>query len=160
MRMRVSRAAVALIAMLGISCGGDGGTGPNVTYPTLPAAFVAALCVRQGITNGQSINGTISSSDCDSGGSYFEVYQVKVQASGSYDIAMNSGAFDTYLELVVIDSIVGNNVYLTGVAFDDDSGTGLNALIAGIALSASADYLLAAAGYDYTEVGSYTLSIQ
>lgn len=74
---------------------------------------------------------------------------------------MTSLGFDTFLVLAVIDSIVGDNVFTSLVAQNDDrSPADLNALIQNANVLAARDYLIAAAGFDYNETGSYSLSIQ
>ena len=160
MRQRGWIAAMGSV-MLGVSCGGDDGGGGNVTFPTIPPAIAAAVCLRGNITTGQTVNGTLAVTDCDDGTAYYDSYLLKVAANGTYDVSMSSGTFDTYLTLLRIDSIIGDTAaYVTVVDFNDDGPSGTNSLIANVALLAADDYALAASGYNYAEVGNYSVHIQ
>lgn len=73
--------AAFMAATFSFSCGKDS-TGPNLVFPTLPAAAVASFCVVGTITKGQARNGSLASNDCDSGNQYYETWQLKVAADG------------------------------------------------------------------------------
>ena len=152
------RVALPAIALL-VSCGDDS-SGPSIEFPSLPAAVVADLCVRGNLTAGQSVNPTLADTDCDLGDSYFETYVLKVAGDRSVDISMESTAFDTYLFLLRLNSFTADSADVTIIAQDDDSGTDTNALIDNVALDAASDYIVVANGFDYSDVGAYTLRIQ
>jgi hypothetical protein len=143
-----------------LSCGGDDGGSPNLDYPDLPAALRDALCVRGNVTVGNSPSGTLADTDCDLGDSYFETYVLKVATDRSVDISMESSQFDTYLFLLRLNSFTADSADLDVITSDDDSGTGTNALISDVALDASSDYIIVANGFDYSDVGSYTLRVR
>jgi hypothetical protein len=147
--MRFRWSAPALVIALA-ACGSD--------EPTAPT-FAQAMCIRGTIAIGQTVNGTLATSDCDEGSSYFESYRLNVAADTTIDISMSSGAFDTFLLLLRIEA--ENVESLTLVEFNDDiePGVNTNSLIAGVALAATEDYLVIANGFDETDVGAYTLTI-
>jgi len=148
------RTAWVLVAGVGVMAGlacGDSGSGPQ--------SFQQVMCVRGTITIGQTVNGTIASSDCDAGDSYFESYRLNVAADTTIDIAMSSAVLDTYLVLLRLRSGVENVDSLEVVTFDDDGGGGTNSLISNQALLAADDYLVVANGFDYTDVGAYALTV-
>ena len=122
-----------------------------VTAATIDDVF----CIRGSIAVGAPVNGTLASTDCDLGDSYFESYRLNPATDVTVDISMTSAQFDTYLYLL---RLVGTDSVAL-VAFDDDSGTGTNALISAVPLSAAEDYLVIANGFDYSEIGDYTLSV-
>lgn len=154
-RPRMVAAALAAVALSGCK---DDPTGPSVTFPTLPAELVSAFCIQGNRAPAQAISGTLSSSDCPLGdGSYFEVWRIRVPSSGSYRFEASS-SFDNLLGVFRLDSYSGSNASLTTIATDDDSGPGLNALIAAATLSAGTDYLLVVNGFGASDVGPYTVS--
>ena len=116
------------------------------------------LCIRGDVAVGGTVNGTLADTDCDLGNSWFESYRLDPVADVTVDVAMASDVFDTFLFLLRFatpDSLVL-------VDSDDDSGGGLNgtnSLIAGAVLSAASDYLVVANGFDYGDVGDYTVGV-
>ncbi len=161
-RVHVFLAGAAITAAF--ACGSDS-NGPSVTYPNLPAALQTTLCMRGNMTAGQSVNGSIADTDCDLGDSYFETYLVKVAASRNVTITMESTQFDTYLWLLKLNSYnaAGDTADIVVIATDDDSGggpNGTNSKITNAALDAAGDYIVVANGFDYSDVGPYTLRIQ
>lgn len=153
---RVVQSAAMAGLLVGAACGDA--TGPK--FVNLPASFRTEACVRGQVTRHQSVSGSLASTDCDGGSQYYEMYQLKVGADGAPDMLLTSTVFDTYLELYTVDSVIGDQVYGSSVSADDDSGGGTNALISGVTLLASEDYLVYVGGFDYTETGAYTLSIK
>jgi hypothetical protein len=77
-------------------------------------------CPSTPITFGQTINGTLATSDCAFSGTtrYVDVYNFSGTSGQQIAVTMNSSAFDTYLFL--LDS--GNQT----IAQDDDGGGGTN----------------------------------
>jgi len=155
MRFRTSL-VVALAAALLPAC--KDSTGPSVTFPTLPAQLLANFCVRGERVPGQAIGGSVSTSDCPLGdGSFFETWRVRVATAGNYQFAASS-AFDNLLSVLRVDSFTTTTASVTQIAFDDDGGTGNNALIAGAPLVPNVDYILAVNGYLATDTGPYTVT--
>ena len=148
--MRLGWSAPALVIALA-ACGSD--------EPTAPPTFEQAMCIRGTIAVGGTVNGTLASSDCDEGNSYFESYTLNVAADTTIDISMNSGVFDTFLILFRVHAEHVDSLEL--VAFDDDidPGVNTNSLIASVALAAANDYLVIANGFDKSDVGAYTLNV-
>jgi hypothetical protein len=157
------RKRITLLALLvaGLACkdsSGPGGGGVN--FPALPSSLLTAFCHRGNRTVGQTPSGTVNSSDCDAGDSWYEIWRVRVASTQSVTFDANS-SFDNFLEVVRLDSYSGDTVYVTEVGENDDRtpGSNLNALVT-ITLQANTDYFVSISGYDYTETGSYTLQIR
>lgn len=157
-----------------ITSGASGSGNGTITFSVAPnnGAYRAALIVvgtqvftitqagggnSCGITTislGQTINGTLSTRDCQrTDGSYYDIYNFQGTAGQQISILM-SASFNTYL-------IVGGpgNLILT----DDDGGGGTNARIpAGsglITLPSSGPYnIMASSSLPYVN-GSYTLTV-
>lgn len=151
MTLRWSAAALAIALA---ACGSD--------EPTAPQTFVQLMCIRGTIAVGGTVNGNLVSADCDlndvgSGGGYFESYRLNVASDTTIDVSLTSGVFDTYLFLVRVRAEHVDSLEL--VAQDDDGGGGTNSLIAGVTLLAANDYLVLANGFDYSDVGAYTLNV-
>jgi len=128
--------------------------------PTAPPTFEETMCIRGTIAVGGTVNGTLASSDCDAGDSYFEAYRLNVAADTTIDMTMTSGVFDTYLIVLRVRAESQDSLDL--VAFDDDTGggpNGTNSLIANLLLVAADDYLVIANGFDKTDVGAYALTV-
>ena len=157
--MRLARFVAAIGGVVvGISCGGDG-TGPNLNFPALPPPYAAIICYHGNVAAGHTVNGTLTSADCDDVTRYYESYVVKVPSDGPYDVSLTSSQFSTFLVLWRIDSIIGDNVYLTSVDSDDHSGGGNNSLIIASLLAAD-DYIVKVAGSNHGETGSYSLRVE
>lgn len=146
--MRLRWSAPALVFALA-ACGSD--------EPTAPQTFAQLMCIRGSIALGATANGTLASSDCDAGDSYFESYTLNVAADTTIDITMTSGVFDTYLVLLRVRAEDVDSLDL--LAFDDDGGGGTNSQITAVPLLAAEDYLVIANGYAYADVGAYSLTI-
>lgn len=151
-------------AVLGAGCGDDP-SGPSVTFPQLPASLLAAFCVMGNATAGQNVNGTIAATDCDSvdfdtttSGAYFEIWRIRVATARTVTFSASS-AFDNYLEVYELLSYTSTTVNVTLLDEDDDSGPGLNATVS-VALDPGVDYFVVVSGFDYSEVGTYSLAIQ
>ena len=149
--------------VIGAAC--KDGNGPDgLTYPDLSAAVRSTFCVMSNVTAGDNPGGVISSADCDANDvdpsdvGYYEVYIVKVASARSVTFEVSS-AFDSYLTLLRLDSFTATSVNLTGLGEDDDSGSGLDAMLS-YALQPGVNYVIAVGGYDYTETGSYSLAIR
>ena len=155
------RSILLLMAIAAVlpACGGDDSpTAPSITFPTLPAALLANFCVRGDRAPNQGISGAVETTDCPLGdGSYYEAWRVRVATNGAYRFAASS-TFDNVLALLRLDSYTDQSATLTVIASDDDSGTGSNALIASVTLTAGQDYFLLVNGYDGSDTGPYTVT--
>lgn len=153
---------VALVVLLGagLACKDSSDPGGGVTFPPLPGQVLAAVCHRGDRVVGQDANGTVSSSDCDSGDSYFEIWRVRVAGTRSVTFDANS-SFDNYLTVVRLDSYTQTGASVTTIGEDDDRvpGSNTNALVT-VTLQPNIDYFVAVSGYDYFEQGSYSLQIR
>ena len=139
-----------LALVLAVACGGDStGPTPQTTY-----------CIRSDIAVGGTVNGTLAATDCDfadivpGGVGYFESYRLSVAADTLVDVSLTSAEFDTFVALL---RLVGTDSFVV-VAADDDGGGGTNARTRAV-LSAGEDYLVIANGFDYPDVGAYTLTV-
>ena len=148
---------VLVLGAVVIGCGDS--TGPEVTFPTLPAELLDAFCVRGDRTPGDAISGTISTGDCELGdGSFYEIWRLRVATTGTYRIALTS-EFDNFVVLLRLESYSGSSATLTTLASNDDSGPGLNGLIAGVALQENLDYFLVVNGFSGDDTGPYTAEV-
>lgn len=149
-------------------CSSDSPTEP--AFPVLPAAVVTAYCVRGDRAAGESISGTVATTDCLLGnGQYYESYRVRVSTTGSYQFSANS-VFDNVLAVMRLESttVPGgpqdllsflDSAAVTLITFNDDrSGSDLNALIPAVDLTAGTDYFIVVNGFDAAEVGPYTVT--
>lgn len=134
-----------------VACGSDSaGPTPQVTF-----------CIRGDIAVGGTVNGALAATDCDladiapGNGGYFESYRLSVAADTVVDVSLTSAEFDTFVALL---RLVGTDSFVV-VAADDDGGGGTNSRIGAVPLSAAEDYLVVANGYDYPDVGAYTLAV-
>jgi hypothetical protein len=163
MRARSLSRYLALVLLITMACKKDS-TGPSVSFEDLPDELIDFFCIRGDRTNGQSASGSVSSSDCDAAFydpnevGYFEMWRIKVATNRSVTFTTDA-AFDATLTLLRIDSYTSTSVTVTVLGFDDDSGSGLNAMLS-FSLVADTNYLIVVAGYDYSETGTYTLAIQ
>lgn len=164
--MRHQRVFALLLAAAGaglLACSKDSSTGPS--NDELPAALLNAYCVRDIAQLGETKSGVISSADCNSNAidqsdsSYYEVYRIRVSASTLVVFDANS-SFDNFLTVLRLDSHTQTTASLTVVAQNDDRAypSNLNAL-ASATLQPNVDYFVSISGYNYSQVGSYTLHI-
>lgn len=119
----------------------------TVTVVNLPDT-----CIRESIQLYETLSRTLSTSDCavdvDGGRYYTDLYEIVLPYAGRLWLAMNSTQLDAYLGIFTPD---GDFL----LAEDDDSGGGLNALLA--ADLAAGTYLITATSYDPDEIGTYSL---
>jgi hypothetical protein len=113
-------------------------------------------CAPTPISLGQTINGTLSTSDCPlEDGSFYDVYSFTATAGTQVSVFMQSVAFDTFLFLNRPDGSV--------LAADDDGGGGTNSRIpAGggfLTLSQTGTYTIWANSFGPGETGSYSITL-
>jgi hypothetical protein len=143
---------VPVLLVLGAACGSDS-SGPGSS---------TGFCVRSDITLGGTVNGTLASTDCDlanldpNNAGYFESYSLTVTADTIVGIDLTSGEFDTFLVLL---RIVSPDSFVVVAVNDDDDGATTNSRIDAVQVRAGEDYLVLANGFDYADVGAYTLTV-
>jgi len=112
-----------------------------------------AACTATPITYNQSVDGTLSESDCAVGGAFFtDRYTFSGTAGQQISIAMNSAAVDSFL---ILHSPTGE-----GSTSNDDGDTPPNSRIpeTGLfTLPETGTYTIEASSYDFFETGAYTL---
>ncbi|MGP1383970.1 MAG: S8 family peptidase [Thainema sp.] len=98
--------------------------------------------------------GTLDSTDLNNplrSGSFYDGYYLAGLAAGEQvQVRVNSSAFDTYLQIINADTG-------TLVAFDDDSGPGLNSQLT-FTVQAETDYIIQVSSFGVGEVGNYQLN--
>ncbi len=109
------------------------------------------------IIAGQTINNTLTTSDCAFSGTtrYVDVYVFDGVAGQRIAVSMNSTAFDTYLFLVNSSNQI--------IAQDDDGGGGTNSRIPATSgfftLPATGTYSIQATSFDANRTGAYSISL-
>jgi hypothetical protein len=142
---RVSRpiraGAVVICLVLLAAC--DNGTEPTT-------GFLGCNTIRA-YSIGQTVSGSLGSASCrlQSDGSFIDMYEMTVSSQRTVTITMRSNAVDSYL-------IVWNRSSGAVVAFDDDSGGGLDAQLTHTFPAGT--YIIGANTFDAGETGPYTLS--
>ena len=119
---------------------------------------VSGNCQTTAISLGQTINGSLSTSDCVfSGSHYVDIYTFSGTAGQRIAISLDSTAFDTYLYL---DSSTES------VAFDDDGGGGPNnqnsripASSGYFSLPVTGTYKIHAASFVGGKTGTYSIKL-
>jgi hypothetical protein len=156
----MTNGVLAVLLGVGVTACGDG-----LTFPELPSALLTEFCVRGVVEVGQTVQGSVSDSDCDAadarpgGVGYYEVWRVRVSSAREVTFDANS-AFDNYLTLLLLESYTETTADLTIEDENDDRGGGdLNALVTST-LQPDTDYFIAVSGFDYAETGAYTLEVR
>ena len=148
----VLQAGRYIVVVAGRAAGQTGGY-TVVSSATLPPIadvppFLGCL-TPQPYTLGTTASGTLARTDCiDIFDTPIDRYDFTLAAAATVTIDLRSVSFDPFLTLF--------NDAGELIAFDDDSGEGLNARM-GIALPAGT-YAIGATGYDATSLGDYTLT--
>jgi len=127
----------------------------NQTF-TITQSAPSGGCPTTSISPGQTINGTLTTSDCFFTGTtrYVDVYNFSGTAGQQIVISMNSSAFDTYLYLL--------NSSNQTIADDDDSGDLTNSRIPGsgfFTLPATGTYTIHATSFFSDATGAYSLNL-
>lgn len=163
---RILVASAFALAMAGVGCGKDS-TAPNdgIVFDTWDAAVNSTFCVQGTSLVGTSKSGSITANDCDSADidptdeGYFEVWRIRVARSQVVTFDASSG-FDNYLSVWRVNSVSATSVNVSLMAENDDrSASNVNALVS-VQLEPSVEYVVAVAGYDYSQTGAYTLQIR
>ena len=116
-------------------------------------------CSNTTIAFGQTINGSISTGDCQSpvrgNGYYTDRYVFNASAGHQVAITLSSASVDTFLTLLGPNGVVLLN--------DDDSGGGSNARIPGgntnLTLGLTGTYTIEASTFDSGQTGPYSLTL-
>jgi hypothetical protein len=121
---------------------------------TLEAGTPPAPVASQSISIGQTVNGTLDSSDAkDTDDSYFDQYVIHGRAGQRVVITMKSTAFDSYLHFGRL-----NGTAFSEISSDDDSAGGNDSQITAT-LPSDGDYVVRANSLTAGAAGPYTLSI-
>jgi uncharacterized protein (TIGR03437 family) len=167
-------------AWMSVTAGSSGTGNGTVTYTvqanTSPSARVGGLlvagryvlitqagslgnCPVTPLTIPQTVNATLSSTDCRSvvdENAYADLYSFSGQAGQRIAIAQTTTAFDAYLVLIAENgSIIGSND-------DSDSSTTSSRIPPGsgfYVLPYTGTYIIEASSFNVDETGSYTLSL-
>src|SRR6185503_5876522 len=131
----------------------------NQTFTVNQSA--ASGCPATAISSGQTINATLTSSDCFFSGTtrFVDVYSFSGTAGQQVVLNMTSTTFDTYLYLLNSSSQL--------IAEDDDGGSGTNSRIpffsGTFTLPATGNYTIYATSYSFDGftggTGSYSISL-
>jgi thermolysin len=114
-------------------------------------------CPATAISVGQTINGSLTTSDCIYTGTnkYVDLYSFNGSAGQRVGVSMNSSSFDTYLYL--LDS--SNQI----IGEDDDGGGGTNSRIPAttgfVTLPATGSYKIHATSFSAGTTGAYTITL-
>src|SRR3989440_5603480 len=157
----LARGAVLALLALGAGAACKDSSGPNnsVSFPALPSNLLEEFCHRGNALIGETKSGTLSSTDCDSRDSYYEIWRIRVASTTSVTFDLNSG-FDNYLTVLRLESYSTSNASLSIIGENDDrSSSNLNAMVT-VSLQPNTDYFVSISGYDYSETGPYTLQIR
>ncbi|MGH9943651.1 MAG: Calx-beta domain-containing protein, partial [Pyrinomonadaceae bacterium] len=108
------------------------------------------------ITVGQTINGTLTTSDCAlQDGSYFDEYRFNGTAGQQIAVELNSADFDSFLYLLAPDGSL--------LEVDDDSGGGTDSRIPSeggfFSLPSTGAYTIYATSFHAEDTGAYTLTL-
>ncbi|WP_187293880.1 choice-of-anchor tandem repeat GloVer-containing protein [Gloeobacter kilaueensis] len=125
----------------------------NVRGSYLLTLTTAAGCTVTPLTIPQTVNGSLSTIDCQSSlisGSYEDRYTFEGTAGQQIEIDLSSTAFDSYLGLLSPSGSL--------IVTDDDGGGNLNSRIV-YTLTESGTYTIEATALSFGATGPYTLSI-
>jgi subtilisin family serine protease len=125
------------------------------SYSLTLSGTTPVTCSSTAITLGQTINGTLSTSDCRlSDNSFFDSYTFNGTAGQQIAVEMSSPNFDTFLFLLGPDGLVVD---------DDDGGDGFNSRIPAetgfFTLPSSGSYTILTNSFAPNITGNYTLSL-
>ena len=154
--LKVLFSLVVSFALVSCGGGGDGTTSP----PSSPSPPLAAPCSSViEIAPASTTNGALTSGDCTIEGlfpgsgimNFVDQYRIALPSRGKLSIRMDSVQFDSFLVLLK------SPLQLPEIAFDDDGGGGLNALISAD-LNAGTYVTLATSALATVVKGAYTLT--
>jgi hypothetical protein len=163
--MRLYRPFLRIISLIGITtwliaCGGGGGGSSGDGSNDNPCGTVVDIGPNS-ITDGVLEAGDCRASDVDhstSDPSFVDEYRITLNALETLTINMRSSNLDTYLYLANRSTSCSSGCTTSIIiAFDDDSGGGVNSTDALISMDlARGTYLIGANSFD-PQAGSYTL---
>jgi len=126
-------------------------------FPQIPHEQQAAACLRGEVVPPVTIRGAIATTDCHvgPGEGYVDGFRVRVSSGGSVGFAVES-TFDSELEIFRVDDLAHYVASVVSLAYDDNGGDGLDALLV-VDLVPATEYLLRVSGKDDFSRGTYTL---
>ncbi|HET7040186.1 MAG TPA: hypothetical protein VFH97_09875 [Gemmatimonadales bacterium] len=159
---RATKLLSVAFGLVGLAACGDDG----ITFPELPSTLLTEFCVRGTASLEETVSGSVAATDCDAADvdptdeGYYEVWRIRVETATAVTFDAQS-EFDNYLTVLRLDSFTSTTAELTLIGQNDDRDfpADLNALVT-VTLQPDTDYFVAIAGYDYTEVGPYTIEIR
>jgi C1A family cysteine protease len=136
---------------------GESNEGDNEYTKTI--TITSSGCTATPITVGQTVSGSLSTSDCRSptrGSSYYaDRYSLSASAGQQVAIVLTSSVFDAYLYLLGTSGTV--------IASDDDGAGGTNSRIPASSgyytLPSAGTYIIEVTSYDANKTGNYVLSL-
>jgi hypothetical protein len=158
-----SNASIATVSPTGLVTGITPGGPVTITATVAGKTGTAAVTVTSSpcdastaITLGQSLNGTLSTTDCTlDDGSFMDQFQIAISANGRIQIDVTSTAFDAYL-ILYLRNPDGTK---TAVGADNNSAGGTNARITRDVL-AGETYVIGANSLLPSVTGAYQVSVQ
>ncbi len=122
----------------------------------LQALGGGGTCPTTPISSGQTVNGSLATTDCTlSGRGYVDTYTFNGTAGQRITVSMNSPTFDTYLYLI--------NPSSQTLDENDDSGGGTNSRIpitsGFLTLPTTGTYSIYATSFDGNRTGAYSISL-
>jgi uncharacterized protein YjdB len=158
-----SNASIATVSPTGLVTGVTAGGPVTITATLAGKSGTAAVTVTNSpcdastpITIGQSLSGTLSTSDCAlEDGSFMDQFQIAVATNGRIQIDVTSTAFDAYL-ILYLRNPDGTK---TAVGADNNSAGGTNARITRDVL-AGETYVIGANSLLPSVTGAYQISVQ
>lgn len=137
---------------------------PVLTYPPLNGSVNTQYCVQGNTTTGDTKSGSIAATDCDysvvfgAGQGYFEIWRVRVATARSVTFTVDAPGFDSYIDVAEF-TVSGGDVANYSILGSDDDTNGDDPVLT-LDLLPNTDYAVVVSGFDYPEVGAYTLNIQ
>jgi hypothetical protein len=161
-RYHVCRIALAtLVGAFVFGCGGDSSGPDEDPLDKFSPELKTSFCVRGVLDVGEDVGGSIDTGDCasdepgDEG--YFELWYVPVSSTRTVTFDASS-SFDNYLELIRVNSFTNTTANVTLLASADDrTPEDTDALLA-FELTGGQDYFIVVSGFDFSQIGQYTLT--
>lgn len=125
-------------------------------YPFVRSVIDPVSCTQSPISIGETANGALVTSDCQSRKGLTDQYTFSASAGQQISISLSSTSFDTFLSLIAPGGAL--------LAENDDGGDGTNSRIPSgsgvIILPSSGVYTIEVASFAGNSTGNYTLSLR